>query len=68
MAESVLNSDVAPVSWAAAAGASARESGQNEKERPSGVRKRFVPAQKDVQDDDRDTSLTEPAHEIDSFA
>lgn len=72
MAESVLNSDVAAVAWAAATGASAREAAQNDasrntKGRPSKARQNSRPAPGDVQDASTD-SFSEPAHEIDSFA
>ena len=68
MAESVLNSDVAAVSWAAAAGASAHESAQIEKDRPSKRRRRSRTAPDDLRDANTDDSSTDTVHEIDSFA
>lgn len=67
MAESNLTADVAAVSWAAAAGASAQETAPDEKSKSRKTRKRTFLNAPDA-DVDAGEHCGEAAHEIDSFA
>lgn len=68
MAENNLTADVAGISWAAAAGASAQETARDEKDKAPKVRRRAFQSAPDAGPIKDEQLSSEGAHEIDSFA